>query len=144
MKKYFFLLFIIISVNDPVKGSVLEYHNLESLKEKKDHENLAGDYKLFVDGVTYDMKISIRCNKPKARITLNDRKISSKFSMKKNVITISLNRETIYVKLVGKTLNATGTMGGVAIDSNGKQSEWSAAKLINDNRPSVKSKKSKI
>lgn len=143
MKKYFLLIFVFISMADYAKEYSLFNPFLEILERNKENEYLAGDYKLYIDGKTYDMKISVRCNKPKAIIKFNNEKISSKFSLKKNIISIKLNEENIYIKLIGKVLNATGAMGGVAYNSNGKRSEWSAAKIIKEVRSKTKGVKKK-
>lgn len=108
---------------------------------KNDNSHLAGEYSLFVNGKTYEMKIVVKCNKPKATIKFNGTKLSSTFSFKKNIINISINNDGILVRCIGKILNKAGAMSGSSIDSNGNQSNWSAAKIIIDNRSKRKSSK---
>lgn len=139
MRKYFLLIFIFISVSNYAKDNLVFDDYLEIIEKKKENKYLAGDYKLYIDGKTYDMRIKVRCNKPKVVISLHDKKVSSKFSLKKNVISITINENDIYIQLVGKILNATGAMGGIAFDSNGKKSEWSAAKIVKESKSKNKS-----
>jgi hypothetical protein len=141
MRKYILFLLITTSINSYAKINYANEFNFKIIKTKHDHKNLAGVYQLYADGKTYNMEIFVRCNKLKAKIKFGNKKISSKFLFKKNVITITLHKEDVYVKLVGKVLNSAGAMAGVSIDSNGKQSEWSAARLIKDTRSNVKTSK---
>lgn len=123
------------SVNLPIANKVY------SLIKKQDYKHLEGNYSLFIDGKNYGMEIKIKCNKPKAIIKFKGEKISSKFILKNNIITICITKDETYLKLIGKILNAAGAMEGVAYDSKGNKSNWSAAKLITESRSKNKSSK---
>ena len=95
-----------------------------------DIKDITGNYKLRVNNKDYDLAITGKGAKQKGTIKLGDKKVNSKFSFKDGWISITLNEENSYTRMLGKTINASNVMQGTAYDSAGNQSSWSAAKIV--------------
>jgi imidazolonepropionase-like amidohydrolase len=98
----------------------------------KSLKDIRGDYDLSIESDTYKMKIDGKIASPKVEIkTKDDKKVSSKFSLSNNWITLllkskdtinpSLNRLTGYIE---NTQNLTGK----AILNDGREVQWKATK----------------
>ncbi|MGB1042366.1 MAG: amidohydrolase family protein [Tenacibaculum sp.] len=95
--------------------------NIINSSEVKD---LTGTYDLAVNGKNYTMTISGKGDKQKATIKSGDKKVSSKFSFKDNWITITLREGDNFTRL--STSVESKNLKGLAIDTNGNESEWTA------------------
>lgn len=137
----FFLLNFIFVISNTMfcknfdeKIKLHRHSNLSLLQISQQYELLEGNYTLLIEKKNYAMRITITRNQPNATITYHNTKVLSEFSLKKGVVTITITENNIQKKLIGKLINSAGVMQGVAYDTNGKKSIWSAAKLIAENR----------
>ena len=106
--------------------------------------DITGTYMLNVNNKNYDVIISGKGAKQKAEVKLGDEKIKSTFSFKKNWISINLNDDGNYTRMLGKTINASNVMQGTAYDTKGNETLWSASKKVikEDKKAAKKDKKS--
>ena len=126
----------IITSGDVFSEETLLYENwvqgTKYVVNDKNLKDIRGDYDLTIDSDTYKMKIDGKIASPKAEIkTKDDKKVSSKFSISKNWITLilkskdtlspSINRLTGYVENTEK-------FSGTAIFNDGKEVLWTATK----------------
>ena len=105
-------------------------------------KDITGNYMLSVNNKSYDLTISGKGAKQTAVIKLGDKKIKSKFSFKDNWISITLNEDSGYTRMMGKIINPANVMQGTAFDTLGNETAWSASKKVKKDSKK-KSKKSK-
>ena len=105
--------------------------------------DITGDYMLSVNNKNYDLSITGSGDKQSGTIKLGDEKIKSKFSFKDDWISITLNEDSGYTRMVGKIVNASNVMQGTAFDTEGNESAWSASKKVakEDKKEGKKDKK---
>ncbi|WP_299013486.1 amidohydrolase family protein [uncultured Polaribacter sp.] len=106
-------------------------------------KDLSGNYMLSVNNKTYDLTISGKGAKQTAVIKLGDKKIKSKFSFIDDWISITLNEDSGYTRMMGQTINAANVMQGTAFDTLGNETSWSAAKKVKKQDKKKKNKKEK-
>jgi imidazolonepropionase-like amidohydrolase len=90
-------------------------------------KDITGDYMLVVNDKNYDLTISGKAAKQTAAIKIGDEKVKSKFSYKENWISITLNEDGLYTRMLGKVINASNVMQGTAFDTQGNETSWSAS-----------------
>jgi len=103
-------------------------------------KDIRGDYDLTIDNKIYKMKVEGKITNPKVEIkTIDHKKVSSKFSLTNNWITLIIkSKDTINPsinRLTGYVENASN-FSGKAILNDGKEVEWNAiksAQFINKN-----------
>jgi imidazolonepropionase-like amidohydrolase len=83
-----------------------------------------------VNNKNYGLSISGKGAKQTGVIKIGDKKIKSKFSFKNNWISITLNDEANFTRMLGKIINASNVMEGDAFDTEGRKSFWSASKQV--------------
>jgi imidazolonepropionase-like amidohydrolase len=105
--------------------------------------DLSGDYKISLNDKTYDLSITGKGAKQKGVVTIGNQKVKSKFSFKDDWISITLNEESGFTRMLGQTINASNVMQGTAYDSAGNETSWSAAKIVKKEAKKKKGKKSK-
>ncbi|QOD61306.1 amidohydrolase family protein [Polaribacter haliotis] len=107
--------------------------------------DITGEYKLSVNNKDYTLTITGEGSKQKGEVTLGDKKIKSKFSFSDDWVSINLNEDGNYTRLVGKIMNASNLIQGTAYDNNGNESYFSASKLMKKSnvKKEKKDKKSK-
>ncbi|SDU05564.1 Imidazolonepropionase [Polaribacter sp. Hel1_33_78] len=93
-------------------------------------KDITGDYLLYVNNKNYGLSISGKGAKQTGVIKIGDKKIKSKFSFKNNWISITLNDEANFTRMLGKIINASNVMEGDAFDTEGRKSFWSASKQV--------------
>lgn len=106
-------------------------------------KDISGNYMLNVNNKNYDVVISGKGAKQTAAITLDDKKINSKFSFTDNWIAITLNEDSGYTRLMGQTINAANVMQGTAYDTEGNETSWSASKKVEKDSKNKKDKEDK-
>ena len=90
-------------------------------------KDITGDYMLVVNEKNYDLTISGKGAKQKAAVKMGDEKVKSKFSYKEDWISITLNEDGVYTRMLGKVINASNIMQGTAFDTKGNETSWSAS-----------------
>ena len=90
-------------------------------------KDITGDYMLVVNEKNYDLTISGKGAKQKATIKMGDEKVKSKFAYKEDWISITLNEDGVYTRMLGKVINASNIMQGTAFDTKGNETFWSAS-----------------
>ncbi len=104
--------------------------------------DITGTYMLNVNNKNYDLVISGKGAKQKAEVKVGDDKIKSTFSFKNDWISINLNDNGHYTRMLGKTINASNVMQGTAYDTKGNETSWSASKkVVKDKKKASKKKK---
>ncbi len=105
--------------------------------------DITGTYVMAVNDKSYELVISGKGAKQTGKITLDSAKVKSKFSFKNDWISITLNENTRYTRMMGKVINAAGIIQGTAYDSEGNETSWSAGKKVRKTKKAEKSKKTK-
>ncbi|MDG2152195.1 MAG: amidohydrolase family protein [Polaribacter sp.] len=105
-------------------------------------KNLSGSYKLYVNNKNYDLSISGKGVNQKASIKEGEKLVKSIFSYKDNWISITINENNEYIRLLGQTINSSNVMKGTAYDSAGNESFWSASKIFKKNTKKKDAEKS--
>jgi len=90
-------------------------------------KDITGDYMLSVNDKNYDLTISGKGAKQTAAVKIGDEKVKSKFSYKEDWISITLNEDSVYTRMLGKVINASNVMQGTAFDTKGNETSWSAS-----------------
>ncbi|WP_298767461.1 amidohydrolase family protein [uncultured Polaribacter sp.] len=106
-------------------------------------KDLSGNYMLSVNNKSYNLIISGKGAKQTAVVKLDDKKIKSTFSFKDNWISITLNEDSGYTRMMGQTINAANVMQGTAFDTLGNETYWSASKKVKKESKKKSSKKTK-
>ena len=103
-------------------------------------KDITGNYMLSVNDKNYELTISGKAAKQTAVIKIGDEKVKSKFSYKEDWISITLNEDKIYTRMLGKIINVSSVMQGTAFDTQGNETYWSASQQV---RKEIKKKKKK-
>ncbi|WP_397447031.1 amidohydrolase family protein [Polaribacter sp. R77954] len=106
-------------------------------------KNITGSYLLAVNNKSYKLTISGKAAKQIGSITLDSAKVKSKFSFKNDWVSITLNEDTGYTRMMGKVINDAGIIQGTAYDSEGNETPWSAGKIVRKENTKEKSKQKK-
>ena len=105
--------------------------------------DITGTYMLNVNTKNYDLTISGKGAKQTGSIKIDDEKVKSKFSFKDDWISITLNEDSGYTRMMGKVINASNAMQGTAYDTEENDSYWSASIKVRKDEKKEKSKKKK-
>ncbi len=106
--------------------------------------DISGNYMLSVNNTSYDLVVTGKGAKQSGTIKKSGKKVKSKFSYKEGWISITLNEDTGFTRMLGKIINESNVMQGNAFDTQGNKSIWSASKKVMKNSTKKKSpKKSK-
>ena len=103
--------------------------------------DITGDYMLYVNNQNYQLSITGSGAKQKGSIKQGDKKIKSKFSFKDDWVSITLNEDSGYTRMLGKVINNSNVMQGTAFDTQGNETTWSASKKVANSKGSSKKKK---
>ena len=106
-------------------------------------KDITGNYMLVVNNKNYDLNISGKGNKQSGTIKLDSNTVKSKFSFKNDWVSITLNEDNGYTRMMGKIINSAGLIQGTAYDSEANETYWSASKIVVKEEKSKKSKKQK-
>ncbi|WP_439131328.1 amidohydrolase family protein [Polaribacter sp.] len=103
-------------------------------------QDITGTYVMAVNDKSYELVISGKAAKQTGTVTLDSAKVKSKFSFKDDWISITLNENTGYTRMMGKVINNAGIIQGTAYDSEGNETSWSAGKVVkkDDNKKDSK------
>ncbi|SDR91063.1 Imidazolonepropionase [Polaribacter sp. KT25b] len=93
-------------------------------------KDITGEYMLYVNNTNYDLSITGKGSKQTGSIKLGDKKLKSKFSFKDEWVSITLNNDDNFTRLLGKVINDANLIQGDAFDAEGKKSTWSASKKV--------------
>jgi imidazolonepropionase-like amidohydrolase len=105
--------------------------------------DITGTYMLNVNNKNYDLTIAGKGAKQTGSIKIDDEKVKSKFSFKDDWISITLNEDSGYTRMMGKVINASNAMQGTAYDTEENDTYWSASKKVRKDEIKEKSKKKK-
>ena len=105
--------------------------------------DITGNYNLSVNNKTYQLTVSGKGAKRIGSIKLNDKKVKSKFSFKYDWITITMNDNGNFTRILGKVDANSNTIQGNAFDSLGNKTTWTATKKSTTKNSKKKGKKSK-
>ena len=106
-------------------------------------KDITGNYMLYVNNKNYDVTISGKGAKQTAAIKMGDKKVKSKFSFTDDWISITLNEDSGYTRMLGRTINPANIMQGTAYDTKGNESSWSASRKVKKDSKKKKDKKKK-
>ncbi|MDN3620628.1 amidohydrolase family protein [Polaribacter undariae] len=95
-----------------------------------DIKDITGDYMLTVNDENYELTITGKGAKQTGAINKDGKKVNAKFSYADDWVTITLNEDTKYTRMLGKVINASNVMQGDAFDTKGDKTSWSASKKI--------------
>ena len=98
-------------------------------------KDITGDYMLYVNNKNYDLSITGKGAKQTAAVKIGDKKITSKFSFKDDWVSITLNDDSNFTRMLGKIINASNVMQGDAFDTRGNKTSWSASKASDRKDP---------
>ena len=104
---------------------------------------ITGNYTLSVNAKNYDVTITGKGSKQTAALKMGDKKVSAKFSFTNEWISITLNEDNVYTRMIGKVINASNVMEGTAYDTLGNETRWSASKVVKKDSKKKDSKKKK-
>ncbi|MCG1037626.1 amidohydrolase family protein [Polaribacter sargassicola] len=93
-------------------------------------KDITGDYMLTVNDENYDLSITGKGAKQSGSIKKDGKKVNAKFSFADDWVTITLNEEDKYTRMLGKVINASNVMQGDAFDTKGDKTSWSASKKV--------------
>jgi imidazolonepropionase-like amidohydrolase len=96
-------------------------------------KDITGNYMLSVNDKNYELTISGKAAKQTAVIKMGDEKVTSKFSYKEDWISITLNEDKVYTRMLGKIINVSNVMQGTAFDTQGNETYWSASVQVKKN-----------
>jgi Imidazolonepropionase and related amidohydrolases len=104
--------------------------------------DISGDYMLYVNSKNYTLSITGKGKKIKATVTNKaNKKVKSKFSYTDDGwVSLILNEDTGYTRLLGKIVNASNLMQGTAYATDGTETNWSASKKVKKNNKKVAKK----
>ena len=105
--------------------------------------DITGTYNLSANNKNYTLTITGKGAKQNGTVTLGNKKINSKFSFSDDWVSINLNEDGNYTRLVGKIMNAANVIQGTAYDNNGNESYFSAAKMVKKSPKKEKNKDKK-
>jgi imidazolonepropionase-like amidohydrolase len=108
-----------------------------------DIKDITGNYNVSVNNKNYSLTITGKGAKQSGSIKIGDKKVPSKFSYKDHWISITLNEDGVFTRMLGKTINTSNVMQGTAYDSAGNQTYWSASKTVKKEGKPKDKKKSK-
>ena len=114
-----------------VQGAKNVVHNM-------DIKDITGDYMLSVNNKNYNLSITGKGAKQTGTIKVGDKKIKSKFSYTDDWISITLNEDDHFTRMLGKIVNASNVMQGDAFDTEGNKTYWSASKKVQKSEVSKK------
>jgi imidazolonepropionase-like amidohydrolase len=106
-------------------------------------KDITGNYMLSVNNKNYDLTISGKGAKQTAAVKMGDEKVKSKFSYKEDWISITLNEDSVYTRMLGKIINASNVMQGTAFDTKGNETSWSASVQVKKGTEKKEDKKKK-
>ncbi|TXD48461.1 amidohydrolase family protein [Polaribacter sp. IC073] len=106
-------------------------------------KDITGNYMLSVNGKNYDLTISGKGAKQTGAIKMGDKKVKSKFSFADDWVSITLNEDSDYTRMMGKIINAANVMQGTAYDTQGNETSWSASKQVKKDSKKKENKKKK-
>ena len=104
-------------------------------------KDITGNYMLSVNDKNYELIISGKAAKQTAVIKMGDEKVKSKFSYKEDWISITLNEDKVYTRMLGKIINVSNVMQGTAFDTQGNETYWSASQQVQKDSKKEKKKK---
>ena len=90
--------------------------------------DITGDYTLSVNNKNYVLTISGKGSKQSGAIKLGSTKIKSKFSFNDDWVTITMNDDGNFTRILGKVDGDSSTIQGNAFDSLGNKTTWIATK----------------
>ena len=96
-------------------------------------KDITGTYALALEGKTYELTISGKDAKQRGSLKLEENKVKSKFSFKDGWIFMTIpNKDDAskFTRLTAKVNEISSLLQGKAIDQNGNESSWSAAKIV--------------
>ncbi|WP_405604821.1 amidohydrolase family protein [Polaribacter sp. Asnod1-A03] len=93
-------------------------------------KDITGNYMLTVNGENYDLSITGKGAKQTGTIKKGDKKVTSKFSFSDDWVTITLNEDNKFTRMLGKIVNDSNLMQGDAFDTKGDKTSWSASKKV--------------
>ncbi|MCI2228123.1 amidohydrolase family protein [Polaribacter sp. MSW13] len=91
-------------------------------------KDITGDYVLSVNDKNYNLSITGKGAKQIGTLKLGDKKIKSKFSFKDDWVSIIINEESNYTRMLGKALATSNFIKGTAFDTQGNETSWTASK----------------
>jgi len=106
-------------------------------------KDITGNYMLYVNNKNYILTISGKGAKQTASVKIDTEKVKSKFSFKENWISITLNEDSVYTRMLGKIVNAANAMQGTAYDTQGNETSWSASVQVKKESKKKEEKKKK-
>ena len=106
-------------------------------------KDITGNYKLSVNNRNYELVISGKGTKQSATIKKDDKTVKSKFSFKNDWISIILNEESGFTRLLGKVSDNSNSLKGTAFDAGENESIWSAIKKENKEKTKTPKKSNK-
>ena len=106
-------------------------------------KDITGNYMLSVNDKNYELIISGKAAKQTAVIKMGDEKVKSKFSYKEDWISITLNEDKVYTRMLGKIINVSNVMQGTAFDTQGNETYWSASQQVKKDSKKEKKKEEK-
>ncbi|WP_298777497.1 amidohydrolase family protein [uncultured Polaribacter sp.] len=92
--------------------------------------DITGNYMLNVNNTNYDLIITGKGAKQKGVLKKGDEKVKSTFSFADDWISINLNENGTYTRMIGKVINSSNVMEGAAFDSANNETRWSASKKV--------------
>ncbi len=102
--------------------------------------DITGNYTVSVNNMNYNLKISGSGTKQQGSFTNGDSKVKAKFQFKDNWISATLNDANGYTRLLGKVIEGKDNIEGIAYDTEGNESKWTATKLNSETSKKEKSK----
>jgi len=106
-------------------------------------KDITGNYMLFVNDKNYELVISGKAAKQTAVIKMGDKKVKSKFSYKEDWISMTLNEDSVFTRMLGKIINTSKAMQGTAFDTQGNETSWSASLQVKKDDKKKEKKKEK-
>jgi imidazolonepropionase-like amidohydrolase len=103
-------------------------------------KDITGNYMLSVNDKNYELIISGKAAKQTAVIKMGDEKVTSKFSYKEDWISITLNEDKVYTRMLGTVINVSNAMQGTAFDTQGNETYWSASQQVKKSSKKEKKK----
>ncbi|WP_341220610.1 amidohydrolase family protein [Polaribacter atrinae] len=135
----------IITSGDVFDAKTILYENwvqgAKNVVNDMNIKDITGDYMLSVNNKNYDLSITGKGAKQTGTIKVGDKKITSKFSYSDDWISITLNEDNNFTRMLGKIVNPSNLMQGDAFDTEGNKTYWSASKKIQKSESSKKEKK---
>jgi len=105
--------------------------------------DITGDYMLSVNNKNYMLSVKGSGKKQSGTITMDGKKVKSKFSFDNDWVSITLNEDSGYTRMMGKVINSSNVIEGTAFDTEGNETAWSASKKVAKSSSSKKDKKTK-